>query len=66
MYNLFIIIVYHRADWRMLRIIENSKLLAEYDENIRIYKAFEAEIEHLVRSILQASQINYNAITSRL
>lgn len=50
----------------MLRIIENSKLLAEYDENIRIYKAFEAEIEHLVRSILQASQINYNAITSRL
>ena len=47
-------------------MIENSKLLVEYDENIRIYKSFEAEIEHLVRSILQASQINYNAITSRL
>lgn len=47
-------------------MIENSSLLTQYDENIRTYKSFEAEIEHLVKSVLQASQINCNAITSRL
>lgn len=47
-------------------MVENNNLLKQYDERIRTYKSFEVEMEHLIKSILQANQINYNAITSRL
>ena len=47
-------------------MIESNNLLEQYDEHIRLYKTFESEVEHLIKSILQANQINYNAITSRL
>ncbi len=43
-----------------------KNLLEQYDKNIRVYQSFVSEIEHQIKNILQVSQINYNAIVSRL
>lgn len=51
----------------MIEIATESKdLLEEYDEKIRLYQSFMNEVEHQIKSILQVSQINCNAITTRL
>lgn len=41
-------------------------LLKQYDDREQAYRSFVTEIEHQIKSILQASQITCNAISSRL
>lgn len=43
-----------------------KNMLEQYDENLGVYRSFVFEMEHQITTILQASQINYNAIVSRL
>lgn len=45
---------------------KKQSILEQYDNKKRVYQSFLHEIEHQITSILQASQITYNAITSRL
>ena len=47
-------------------VLENSNLLQQYDDKVRLYQSFANEVEHLIRSILNASNINCNAISSRI
>ena len=50
-------------------LIENisfPSLLEQYDQKLSLYKMFASEVEHLIRSILHAKGIKYNAITSRV
>ena len=51
----------------MIETKDNSNnLLTQYDNNLRLYQAFESEIEHQIKRILQTNEITSNAITSRL
>jgi len=45
---------------------KKQRILEQYDDRKRTYQAFLCEIEHQVTSILQTSEVTYNAITSRL
>lgn len=50
-------------------LIENisfPSLLEQYDQKLSLYKMFASEVEHLIKSILHAKGIKYNAITSRV
>lgn len=47
-------------------INKNQDLLKQYDDQKRLYQSFVAEMEHQIKSILQANQITCNAIASRL
>lgn len=49
----------------MKNTTRDNHLLEQYDQNVRLYKAFVNEIEHLITNILQTNKINCNAITSR-
>ena len=43
-----------------------SIILGQYDEKIRTYSRFAEDVEHQVKSLLEASQITYNSITHRV
>lgn len=47
-------------------IIEEKDILDAYDDNVRLYQSFLEEIEHQIKSILQASGFVVNAVTARL
>lgn len=47
-------------------VIEKKDILDVYDDNVRLYQSFLEEIEHQVKSILQASGFVVNAVTARL
>lgn len=47
-------------------ITKSKNLLQQYDNSTQLYRHFLDEIEHQIKSIMQNSQINCNAITSRL
>lgn len=49
----------------MNNITKDNHLLEQYDQNVHLYQAFVSEIEHLITKILEANNINCNAITSR-
>ena len=45
---------------------EKTSIIEEYDQHSRRYRLFAEEIEHLVKNILAASNINYNSVVSRV
>ena len=45
---------------------EDSNLLQQYDDQVRLYQSCAAEVEHQIRSIIKTSGINCNAIVSRV